>query len=189
MSGHADQVSSVGITNIGSENYKFALHCLEEARKADVNKDVFGMWAFGRSAIISLIMSLEADLSRLIEVLLRRHIKQGISLTFDEQLLFEYLSDPTKKYNGAYKKFDTLQKKYKRLQQLRGASRIKGVPRDVKDVVEVRNQMIHYMNQYNQEAYRTDMVQRVETSIQTVSTFILEVWKVAGEPVPSWVRT
>ncbi len=189
MSEHADRPGKMAITNMGAENYKFALHCLEEARKADFNKDNFGMWAFGRSAIISLIMSLEADLSRLIEVLLRRRIQQDTSLSFDEKQLYEYLSDPDKKYNGAYKKFDTLPKKYKRLQQIRGISKIKGVPGDVKNVVEMRNQMIHYMNQYNQEAYRTDMVQRVETSIQTVSPFILHVWKVAGEPVPPWVRT
>lgn len=171
------------VVNMGAESYNDALYYLEQAREAEKNDEKFLIWRNTRSSILSMCLSAESDLSKLIRLNLRRKENRNEV----EEELYNYLTDPANSESRAPKGFWSVMDKYNRLLELNGYEKVDELPSEYQSAVYLRNKIAHYVTSQNKTVYSETIIKDVEEALEGIQQFIKNIWEISNEGNPSWI--
>lgn len=174
---------SVIVVNMGAESYNDALYYLKQAQEAEKNGEKFLMWRNTRSSILSMCLSAESDLSKLILINLRKKENRNMS----EEEVYSYLNDSANSDSKPPKEFWSVLQKYNKLLELNGLEKVDELPNDYKSAVYLRNKVAHYVTAHNEKVYSETIVKDVENALENIRKFIRYIWEISNEGNPKWI--
>lgn len=187
---------TIKVENIALESHSFAYTCLEYAKKAKKNEDIFHMRMFARTSVIHSALSAEADLIKMIEFTLRDKLYDMLSdkqLSDKEKnnrkLMYEYLTNyqthQKSKYNQVKSNISNVENKYKYLRSINKLES-KELPPEYKELTLLRNKLVHYMNTYQPIAYSEDLIEEAACALHFAGEFILHIRGISKQDPAAW---
>lgn len=174
------------IVNMGQETFNDALKYVREARECFLANKYYGMWSASRSAMFSMCLSAESDLSKLISISLKRI--GSSNWTRLQRTIYENLTDRSEENQHPPEDITSIRKKYRQLLLING-HRATSLPSGYGEAADLRNKITHYSFSKSHTVYSKTIVDDVEKSLSEIRSFILHIWSVANQGTPSWVNS